>query len=78
MRKRLILNVSDDHLDAIDEIAARAASVGFDVEGVLPILGMITGSAPDDREAVLKEIPGVASVEPEGEQSIPPPGSSPS
>jgi hypothetical protein len=63
--------VADDHLDAIDEVAAALQRAGLRLGDVLPAVGAITGSVDDP--ATLAEVDGVAAVEPVQEIQLPPP-----
>jgi hypothetical protein len=66
--------VADDHLDAIDEVAAALQEAGLRLGDVLPAAGAITG-AVDDIAAMsaLTEVEGVAAVEQAQEIQLPPP-----
>jgi hypothetical protein len=63
--------VDDDHLAAIDEVAAALQTAGLRLGEVLPAVGAITGSVDDP--AALEAVPGVAAVEPAQEVHLPPP-----
>ena len=68
--------VADDQLGAIDAVAARLAAAGLDVEAVLPITGVITGTIEDGASvAALAAIDGVIAVEPARTITLPPPDS---
>ena len=68
--------VADDQLGAIDAVAARLAAAGLDVEAVLPITGVITGTIEDGASvAALSAIDGVIAVEPARTITLPPPDS---
>jgi len=66
--------VADDHLDAIDDVAAALELAGLRREATLPATGVITGAVADAAamESVAA-VPGVAAVEPVQEVFIPPP-----
>jgi hypothetical protein len=72
---RLSVTVDDGHLPAIDEVAAALRARGMHVEQVLDGIGIITGSAPDDRRSALAGVEGVASVDQELAHQLPPPDS---
>ena len=63
--------VDDDHLAAIDEVAAALQRAGLRLGDVLPAVGAITGSVDDP--AVLDGVEGVAAVEQAQEVHLPPP-----
>jgi hypothetical protein len=63
--------VADDHLAAIDEVAAALQRAGLRLGDVLPAVGAITGSVDDP--AALAGIEGVAAVERAEEIQLPPP-----
>ena len=66
--------VADDHVAAIDEVAAALQRAGLRLGEVLPASGVITG-AVDDAAAIpaLAGVDGVEAVEPEQEIQLPPP-----
>jgi hypothetical protein len=63
--------VDDDHLAAIDEVAAALQRAGLRLGDVLPAVGAITGSVDDP--GALERVEGVAAVEPVHEVHLPPP-----
>jgi hypothetical protein len=63
--------VDDDHLGAIDEVAAALERAGLRVDAVLPAAGAITGSIGEP--AALAAVEGVAAIEPAREFRLPPP-----
>jgi hypothetical protein len=63
--------VDDEHLAAIDEVAAALQRAGLRLGGVLPAIGAITGSVDDP--AVLAAVEGVAAVDQAQEIQLPPP-----
>ena len=66
--------VADDHLDAIDDVAAALEVAGLRRDETLPAAGVITGSVADAALIeTLAAVPGVAAVEPAQEIFIPPP-----
>ncbi|GAA1225949.1 hypothetical protein [Pseudonocardia alaniniphila] len=67
------VTVDDAHVGAIDQLADRLRAAGMDVEQVLRPVGVITGSAPADWEA-LADLDGVAAVEPQRTFRLPPDG----
>jgi hypothetical protein len=75
MRERLVLTVASDQLDQINEVASQVADVGFEVEQVLPTIGVITGSVDQDQVPALEALEGIDAVELDRDVSIPPPDS---
>ena len=65
--------VADDHLDAIDDVAAALQEAGLRLQSTLPATGVITGAADDP--AALEAVPGVAAVEAARDVGVPPPDS---
>lgn len=66
--------VADDHIDAIDDVAAALQDAGLRLVAVLPATGAITG-AVQDQAAIesLEAVEGVAAVEQSQEVQLPPP-----
>jgi hypothetical protein len=66
--------IADDHLAAIDEVAAALQGAGLRLRDVLPAAGVVTGSV-DDLAAIeaLEAVEGVARAEPAQEIQLPPP-----
>jgi len=66
--------IADDHLDAIDSVAAALQSAGLRLGEVLAATGVVTGSVADATAMqTLSAVEGVAAVEPAQEVFIPPP-----
>ena len=65
--------VADDHLDAMDDVAAALHQAGLRQQSTLPATGVITGAAEDP--AALASVPGVAAVETARDLRVPPPDS---
>ena len=66
--------VADDHVEAIDEVAAALQEAGLRLGQVLSATGVVTGSVDDDAAIQrLSAVEGVAAVEPVQEVFIPPP-----
>ena len=65
--------VADDHLDAMDDVAAALQEAGLRLQSTLPATGVITGAADDP--AALEAVPGVAAVEAARDVGVPPPDS---
>lgn len=70
---RVTITVDDDHLDGLEEVAGALRAQGMEVAQVLGIMGLITGSVPDDRRETLAAVEGVASVHDELTHQLPPP-----
>ncbi len=56
------VTVAEDHLDRIDEVADALRARGFEVEGVLTALGLITVRAEPSSIAAAASVDGVDSV----------------
>jgi hypothetical protein len=65
--------VTDDHVDRIDEVADALRARGFNVEGVLAELGLITLDADPSGVEQAAAVEGVDSVTPSGDYQLPPP-----
>jgi hypothetical protein len=66
--------VADDHLNAIDDVAAALEAAGLRRKATLPATGVITGAVEDPAAMqALAAVPGVDAVEPVQEIFIPPP-----
>jgi hypothetical protein len=61
----ILVSVDDKHLDQIHSVSKRLRSKGMAVTEVLEISGVITGSAQPESLAALRNVPGVAAVEPD-------------
>jgi hypothetical protein len=68
----LIVTVSDEKLKDIKEVANHLAAKGMRVERVLPVTGVISGSAASSKLSALKKVDGVTSVEEEVVAVLPP------
>ena len=71
----IIVTVADEAIDKIDELAEKLTAKGMTVDRVMPITGVISGSAPSSKLASLKKVAGVLSVEEEVSAELPPPDS---
>ncbi|MEB3311379.1 MAG: hypothetical protein VKJ02_14220 [Snowella sp.] len=65
--ERIIITVDDTHLPDIQSVANHLQQEGMSVENILAISGIITGAVPCSRKASLQKVPGVASLEDEGQ-----------
>lgn len=72
------MTVDDNHLSEIQQVADRLRAAGMQVEQVLEVTGVITGSIPESQKTALAGVSGVADVEDEREhkhqRSSPDPG----
>jgi hypothetical protein len=73
--KSIIVTVTDDALNKIDELAEQLKTKGMKVDQVLPATGVITGSAASTKVPTLEKVDGVMSVEEELTIQLPPPDS---
>ena len=71
--KRWVVTTSGDR--PINEVASDIEAAGFAIEGVLGVIGSITGSATDSGAEAVRAIPGVADVSPDQPVDIGPPDS---
>jgi hypothetical protein len=66
--------VADDHVGAIEEVAAALQEAGLRLDVVLTTSGVISGAVADEAAlAALAGVEGVAAVERSAEIQIPPP-----
>ncbi|WP_026531511.1 hypothetical protein [Arthrobacter sp. H41] len=72
---KLTVTVKETHRSAIDDVAGQLRSCGMNIDRVLGVLGMITGSAPENCRSALEAVEGVAAVDEELPYQLPPPGS---
>jgi predicted deacylase len=73
--KPIIVTVTDEALQAIDNVAESLQAQGMHIGRVLQSSGVISGSAPAAKMTALRKVKGVHSVEPELEATLPPPDS---
>lgn len=73
--KPIIVTVTDDALNKIDDLAAQLAAKGMKVDKVMPLTGVISGSAAPTKMSGLRNVKGVMSVEEEVTAELPPPDS---
>ena len=73
--KPIIVTVTDDALNKIDDLAAQLAAKGMKVDKVMPLTGVISGSAAATKMSGLRNVKGVLSVEEEVTAELPPPDS---
>jgi hypothetical protein len=66
--------VGEDHLGAIDDVAAALRAAGLRHDVALPATGVVTGAVPDEATlAALEGVAGVEAVERAQEIQLPPP-----
>lgn len=66
--------IADDHVEAIDDVAAALQSAGLRLGQVLAATGVVTGAVEDAAAMeTMAAVEGVAAVEPVQEVFIPPP-----
>jgi hypothetical protein len=73
--KSVIVTVNDAALKDIQTVANQLTAKGMQVDQVLPVTGVISGSCPVGKEAALKAVEGVHSVEDEVQVQLAPPDS---
>lgn len=59
----------------LDDAVENLRAAGLVVEDVLPMLGVVTGTALQDRLAAVEAVPGVVDVERQRTFQVPPPDS---
>jgi hypothetical protein len=66
--------VADEHIEAIDDVAAALQEAGLRLGVALPATGVITGAVEDQAAfEAIAAVEGVAAVEPVHEIQLPPP-----
>ena len=73
MRRQVTVTVADSHAGEVDDLARRLAQAGMQVEQVLSVLGIVTGSLEDAQLAAVRRLPGVGAVEQQTTYRLPPP-----
>jgi hypothetical protein len=63
--KQIIVIITDNMLKDIHQVADQLASKGMKVDRVMPVTGVIAGSAPSTKIPALEKVEGVMSVEEE-------------
>lgn len=74
-KKTIVVTVDDHALKDIKDLATRLSSKGMEVDRVMPITGVITGSCDAGKMSKLRGLEGVFSVEEEVGIQLPDPGS---
>ncbi|MBW4671393.1 MAG: ketohydroxyglutarate aldolase [Cyanomargarita calcarea GSE-NOS-MK-12-04C] len=57
------VSVDDEYADKILEVVADLQAVGMNIENIMPILGVITGSVESTQMDALSQVKGVNAVE---------------
>ncbi|MEA5595439.1 ketohydroxyglutarate aldolase [Rivularia sp. UHCC 0363] len=57
------VSVDDEYLDKILDVAANLQASGMNVENIMPIIGVITGSVESTQMDGLTQVEGVNAVE---------------
>jgi hypothetical protein len=71
--RKVVVSVSDDRRDAIQDVVSALRAAGMTVDHVLEPIGTVTGSMGSSTMSGLKSVPGVAEVELERTYETPPP-----
>jgi hypothetical protein len=71
----VLVSISIPDVEQFEKTVIAAKKVGFRVNRALDILGVATGSIEESALPALRRLPGVDSVEPDREVSIPGPSS---
>lgn len=70
-KSKVIITVTDEAMQDMNKIADELGKKGFQVEQVMPMTGVITGSYEQDLSD-LSNMDGVLNAEKEGEVKLPP------
>ena len=65
--QRIVVTIDDQHLPEIQAIASSLQVAGMRVDNVLSLTGIITGEVSQTRINELRDVSGVANVEPDEE-----------
>jgi len=65
--QRIVVTIDDQHLPEIQAIASSLRTAGMRVDNVLSVTGIITGEVSQIRINELRDVSGVADVEPDEE-----------
>ncbi len=58
-----IAKVKDKNIGSINKIATKLAEKGCMIESILPVIGVISGSAPENTDPVNLKIEGIEHIE---------------
>ncbi len=73
MEERVTVTVGDNHVGDIQAVVEQLEAAGMNVDQILDVVGIVTGSVPSERRAALELLPAVAAVEGEQTFQIAPP-----
>lgn len=71
----VIITVAQDRRAHLKQLASELQSKGLKVTNTMEGLGMISGTALADNLEQLKNVDGIAAIEPAGTVQLPPPNS---
>ena len=74
-RQTVVVSVSEDSGDQIEQVADRLRAAGMKVENVMKAIGTISGKADPSLLGKLAKVKGVAAAEPSRDVQLPPPDS---
>jgi hypothetical protein len=63
--QRIVVTCDEQYLPSIQQVAISLQNAGMQVEQILEISGIITGSAPTTLLSTLRSVSGVLAVEPD-------------
>jgi methylmalonyl-CoA mutase cobalamin-binding subunit len=75
MKKRVLISIEDSHMDRVPAVVEALKSEGLEVNRAMPALGVVSGTAEEDKFSSLREVAGVTSLEEEQGFQIAPPDS---
>jgi hypothetical protein len=73
MDKKITVTVDDVHRERIEAVADQLRAAGMRIQQVLPTLGIITGTIPENRPGAIANVTGVVQVEDQETFQLPPP-----
>ena len=71
----VIISIDDEHLAEITSVAEILQQAGFELDQILDLLGIISGTCEENRLNDLRQISGVAAVEIDQNYQLSPPDS---
>jgi type II secretory pathway component GspD/PulD (secretin) len=75
MTKAIMVSVTDEYLNRINEVANSLTREGMKIEQTLSTVGIISGNIDEDKLVDIGQIPGVGSIEQERTYQLAPPNS---
>jgi hypothetical protein len=75
MKQNVLISVEDRHMERMPAVVQELEQAGVEVHETLKSIGTITGAVEEAKVASLRDVDGVAAVEPERQASVPPPDS---